>query len=197
MIRQELGGLTFGNLGDYPAMPKIPRYYRDICITEKIDGTNASVFIDSEGHIWAGSKNRWLQPGKQSDNFGFAGWVAANAATLRTDLGPGLHRGEWWGLGINRGYMLFERRFSLFNASLAGKPFTTPSLAVVPVLYEGPHSDDAITEVLHGTGGLSVEGSRAAPGYLCPEGIVIFHKASRHWYKVTLENDAEAKSCRT
>ena len=33
-----------------------------------------------------------------------------------TFLVPGRHFGEWWGSGIQRGYGLDEKTFSLFNA---------------------------------------------------------------------------------
>ena len=49
--------------------------------------------------------------------FGFARWVETNRERLITLLGPGLHFGEWWGSGIQRGYGLTkgDKRFSLFN----------------------------------------------------------------------------------
>lgn len=110
---------------------KLARLSRDICVTEKIDGTNASIAIDlasdaqKAGHIEgkfiavsgdyvirAGSRTRWISPG--DDNFGFAKWVRENAADL-VQLGPGHHFGEWWGCGIQRKYGLDHRKFSLFN----------------------------------------------------------------------------------
>lgn len=42
----------------------------------KLDGTNASVWMDSEGNIKAGSRNRELSLGK--DNAGFYAWVLEN-----------------------------------------------------------------------------------------------------------------------
>jgi len=74
-------------------MAKIPRWSREVIITEKIDGTNASVIIVKEepgadlhgaieqrvaiaeigtdetkfvGHIFAGSRTRLVVPGKQT-----------------------------------------------------------------------------------------------------------------------------------
>jgi hypothetical protein len=116
----------------FKPFPKLPRLSRECIITEKIDGTNASILIaSSEGrpiscaiHEWweegqeysfvmlAGSRTRWITP--QDDNFGFARWVQDHAAEL-VKLGPGHHFGEWWGQGIQRHYGLKERRFSLFN----------------------------------------------------------------------------------
>src|SRR5882724_1551391 len=95
---------------NFEPFPKIGRLKRDCLVTEKIDGTNAQVFIVHDSgfenneavakvdnhYIYAGSRSRWLQPGKTTDNFGFAGWVNDNAAEL-VKLGPGRHFGEWWG----------------------------------------------------------------------------------------------------
>ena len=47
---------------DFEPFVKIARLSREIIITEKIDGTNAQVFIDEAGNIFAGSRTRWLQP---------------------------------------------------------------------------------------------------------------------------------------
>ena len=78
---------------DYPKFPKIPRLSRDCILTEKIDGTNGLILVPEAASVpvQAGSRNRWIEPGKQ-DNYGFAGWVALHAEELR-ELGPGLHYG--------------------------------------------------------------------------------------------------------
>lgn len=133
---------------DFQPWPKIPRtdkirWY----VTEKIDGTNAQIYIrelDSsevfhpesikvvtEGiqyadgslprrvyEVFAGSRKRWVIP--TDDNHGFARWVQQNALELVAVLGPGRHYGEWWGDGIQKnplGLAPGERRFSLFNTS--------------------------------------------------------------------------------
>src|SRR5688572_20465998 len=62
--------------------PKIPRLNRDICITEKIDGTNAAIGITDYGLVYAQSRNRILGTGKHDDNMGFGRWVQQNAALL-------------------------------------------------------------------------------------------------------------------
>jgi hypothetical protein len=85
---------------DFIAFPKIPRFNREWIITEKIDGTNAVVFVSDEGIVKAGSRSRWITP--ESDNYGFAKWVHENEDELRTGLGPGFHYGEWWGKGIQK-----------------------------------------------------------------------------------------------
>lgn len=85
---------------DFEGFPKTSRYSRGCIITEKLDGTNAQVFVTDDGRLYAGSRNRWITP--EDDNYGFAKWVRANAEELKL-LGPGRHFGEWWGNGIQRG----------------------------------------------------------------------------------------------
>ena len=156
---------------------------RDIVVTEKIDGTNAQVFVADDGTVLAGSRNRWITP--DDDNFGFARWVAEHADELR-QLGPGRHFGEWWGAGIQRRYGLTEKRWSLFNVAKWSE--SRPACCgIVPVLYEGPFTTDAVEACLDR---LHREGSVAAPGFMQPEGVVVFHRASGTLLKKTLVNDA-------
>lgn len=205
--------LNVDSLGpSFEPWPKIPRLNRDIVVTEKIDGTNAAVGIrelengqsvptnavcgliteDSRCfYLYAQSRTRIIT--QQSDNHGFAQWVFANASTLLEDLGPGLHFGEWWGSGIQRGYGLEkgEKRFSLFNTSRHdGKQFATPGMRAVPVLYNGPFKEACIWEA---QSLLRRAGSIAAPGFKNPEGVVIYHGAANQCFKVTLENDEAPK----
>lgn len=172
---------------------KIPRLRRGCVITEKIDGTNAQVYIsDDKEVVLAGSRNRWLFPDKGQDNFGFGRWVEDNKEMLKR-LGPGRHYGEWWGLGVGRRYGLAEKRFSLFNTGRWDKelPEGLPSVVgVVPVLYRGVFDTLAIDEVINK---LIVDGSVAAPGFMQPEGVVIWHEASRQLFKRTIEKDEEPK----
>lgn len=132
-------------MAEFVAWEKTARYYRDIVITEKIDGTNAAIVI--EQHPFGFSVGRGLAPDEinlvvgpdnpeqglpdheyvisaqsrkrlitpTQDNAGFAKWVLANSQTLVADLGPGRHYGEWWGSGIQRKYGMSEKVFSLFN----------------------------------------------------------------------------------
>ena len=177
----------------FRAWPKIARLNRDIVITEKIDGTNAAIGVTEDGQIYAQSRTRIITP--ERDNFGFAAWVASMGDQL-ADLGPGLHFGEWWGQGIQRGYDLNHRRFSLFNVARWGSQdvrynvLDPIGISVVPVLYEGAFSQLAIDYALRS---LETAGSRARPDFMHPEGIVIFHKAAGTMFKVTLENDGQPK----
>ena len=180
----------------FTGFPKIPRWNRDIIITEKIDGTNAQILIPENGPIvcksgrevpfLCGSRNRWVFP--ENDNHGFAKWAYSHVKEL-LELGPGRHFGEWWGQGIQRGYGVKEKRFSLFNTTkwTAERP---SCCHVVPMLYSGPMNFLAIEKTL---GDLKELGSFAAPTFMKPEGVVIYHVPSGHTYKITLENDEKPK----
>lgn len=186
---------------DFVEFPKMPRLSREIIVTEKIDGTNAQVnIVELEGYavegavwqegglaIYAGSRTRWITP--ESDNFGFAAWVRDNAEEL-VKLGPGSHFGEWWGAGIQRRYGLAEKRFSLFNVDRWGSE-RPACCSVVPVLYRGNFDTNAIEDALSG---LRTLGSMAAPGFMNPEGVVVFHLAGRVGFKKTLHKDELPKA---
>ena len=223
---------------EFKGFPKLARLNREIVITEKIDGTNAQVYIKqrcscesigvgaacsecptagqaiarSEDLImFAGSRTRWITP--EEDNYGFAKWVKANAEEL-FHLGPGQHFGEWWGQGIQRRYDLNAKRFSLFNTGRwadrhwgadlylgnaaphrlqEGQTWAPPCCHVVPVLYKGMFSPTVVAWRL---AELQERGSIAAPGFMQPEGVVIYHTAANSMFKVTLEGDGVPKSLR-
>lgn len=185
----------------FQPFPKIGRLRRDCVVTEKIDGTNAQIFITDDhliagdevamvgdNLIFAGSRTRWLQPGKETDNFGFAAWVRENADEL-VKLGEGRHFGEWWGRGIQRGYGLTERRFSLFNA-YRWRDERPACCHVVPVLYQGTFDSKAIDDCVSA---FEWNGSHAAPGFMQPEGIIVYHSATKTYFKRLLVNDDEPK----
>jgi len=175
-------------MSEFIPFPKIPRLKRGCVITEKLDGTNAQIVIGEDGSIRAGSRNRWISP--EDDNYGFAKWVKANEDDL-SSLGPGQHFGEWWGNGIQRGYGLSEKRFSLFNSGRwTGNEALPACCSVVPVLYQGDFTTTTVDWVLDS---LREAGSVAAPGFMKPEGVIVFMTASRHLYKVLAENDDKAK----
>jgi len=178
--------------------PKIARLSRECVITEKIDGTNAQIYITEDGQFFTGSRTRWIKVG--DDNAGFAFWANQHKDELMT-LGPGQHFGEWWGSGIQRGYNLpkGEKRFSLFNTIrwvMPGHPKTEkqevvpPCCHVVPELYRGTFDTVKVQEVLNG---LKANGSSASPGFMNPEGIVIFHIAAQTAFKKTIEKDEQPK----
>jgi hypothetical protein len=215
-------------MSDYPAFGKVPRLFRDVTITEKIDGTNGLISIEEfpwgtfanpeirpingqktavsvatgpdgfplyEYTVRAGSRNRWISP--ESDNAGFSRWVLSNRARLANLLGPGNHYGEWWGQGIQRGYGKTQKNFSLFNtrrwAPVVGEHGLEgfESLRVVPTLAEGPFSTFLVEQAL---AELEVKGSQASPLFMKPEGVIVYHHASNHLYKATLERDEQPKT---
>lgn len=184
---------------EFIEFPKIARLARDIIVTEKIDGTNGVIYVGEDGEVLAGSRSQWIATRAKggADNFGFASWAEQHADELRA-LGPGRHYGEWWGSGIQRGYGLpkGEKRFSLFNVSrwdgsFVGALLRPPCCHVVPVLYLGEFHTDAIEAELKA---LKDDGSRAAPGFMKPEGVVIFHPQGNVGFKKTIEKDTEYKS---
>lgn len=215
------------NENTFQPFPKMARLSRECVITEKIDGTNAQIFVWDRQHIlvsgltvgdppdgipwvWsdqnisiaAGSKNRWLTTEKNADNYSFARWVQDNAPVLKS-LGHGRHFGEWWGAGIQRRYGLAEKRFSLFNVE-RWQPLDNnrgvlnldtleiiPCCHVVPVLFRGDFKISIISGVLSA---LEAGGSVAAPGFMDPEGIVIYHTAARTMFKKTIKDDESPKS---
>lgn len=195
---------------------KIARLKRECFITEKIDGTNAQITIipipedqtdydptkvlDSWPNplrpeqtlvMLAGSRTRWITPVGKDDNFGFAAWVFEHREELR-GLGLGQHFGEWWGKGIQRGYGQDVKRFSLFNV-FRWKPEnpTRPACCeVVPTLHIGRFESSTVDQIIRA---LQMQGSQAAPGFMKPEGVVVFLTAARTYFKVTVENDEEPK----
>ena len=192
----------------------IPRLSKEkMRITEKIDGTNSAIRIrptsaadDTTGalstiavsddimyNVWVQSRNRFITPGKSTDNAGFAGWVWDNLDELVSILGPGDHYGEWWGSGIQRGYGLTkgEKRFSLFNAERWFELLHPTEdkfdlgLYTVPLLYTGQYDGAKIQELKQD---LIDNGSKAAPGYKS-EGLIVELKEIGAKYKVLCEND--------
>ncbi|RVB02840.1 RNA ligase family protein [Mesorhizobium sp. M7A.F.Ca.CA.004.02.1.1] len=192
----------------FTPFPKLSRLNSSCVITEKLDGTNAQIVItptveaddvdptviiklalDDQPHVTirAGSRSRWITPGKATDNYGFAGWVQSHAIEL-SGLGLGHHFGEWYGNGIQIGYGLDEKRFALFNTDRWGthNPNTPAICHVVPVLHRGAFSDEAISDAMHL---LHDNGSVAVPGFMKPEGIVTYVHSARSLFKKTFEHD--------
>lgn len=172
---------------DFEAFPKMARLSREIIITEKLDGTNAQIFIGEDGSFLVGSRTRWITP--EDDNFGFARWAYDNKDELM-QLGTGRHFGEWWGQGIQRKYGIDRKVFSLFNVSRWADE--RPACCdVVPTLYRGMFSQEAIYSALED---LQDNGSKAASGFMKPEGIIVYHCAAGIGFKKTLEKDEVPKS---
>lgn len=195
--------------------PSTPPLFGHATLTEKIDGHTVGIHVElikrnpqtravliregdvmemnREGQaafyrVWVQSRNRYLTP--QRDVAGVAAWAQANAAGLAMTLGPGRHFGEWWGYKICRTYGLpkGDRRFSLFNtqrwSGIDGSQ--VPGLYAVPVLWAGVLSPDlgAVTENIEK---LRAGGSVAVPGYMYPEGTVLWHHEADTMLEHTFE----------
>lgn len=193
--------------------PKIPRLYRPIRISEKLNGTNAAVCIATEHpsdsllphytwvevngiamYVWAQSRTRCISP--EGDNYGFAVWVAENSQALAESLGPGRWFGEWAGKGIQGPYNSYTslKTFLLFPQdhlpnSAYEHHYENYLYSFVPILYEGPFSEDIIQECVEI---LRQEGSYAYPGAQA-EGIVVEFLQPGYKFKVLLKNDEESK----
>ena len=196
---------------EFKPFPKMPRLSRDCIVTEKIDGTNAQILITPDGKMLYGSRSRWITP--DDDNYGFARWATEHRDELMA-LGVGRHFGEWWGSGIQRGYGLPKgyKRFSLFNVARWCPAGETPKLIpqadpriqkyqdmlpsccdLVPILGHG--SFDTISLLAASClAQLESNGSLAAPGFMQPEGIVVFHVAGNCGFKKTIVADDRPKS---
>lgn len=162
---------------DFKSYGKTPRVEGPWCCTEKIDGTNAAIVIGEAGSVRAGSKNRWLTPGKTTDNFGFAAWVEENQEYLATLLGPGHHYGEWFGRGIQRGYGLTTREFALFDYDRYKKLVRPFEQGGQDILWTVPVVAETVEDVRFACTPLSITN---IPSYINPEfsceGFVFRHK---------------------
>lgn len=181
---------------EFETFNKIARLSRECTVTEKIDGTNGQILVTEDGQLYAGSRSLWLltPEGLQSDNFGFGRWALEHKDELIVGLGIGRHYGEWWGAGIQRKYGLKEKRFSLFNIKVwtdgHNRSLAPACCYVVPVLYNGLFNQTIIQDCLNT---LKSDGSYAAPGFMKPEGIVIWHDAAKVYFKKTIEGDEKPK----
>jgi hypothetical protein len=96
----------------------------------------------------------------------------------------------------------FDREQAKHLAGVAkGKPYPAPvpevfvpppsCCLVVPVLM--PRTAFNTSDIYEVLALLQIRGSTAAPGFMLPEGVVVFHTASGHLYKITLDNDQQPK----
>jgi hypothetical protein len=191
---------------EFKDFKKMARWSRDIIITEKLDGTNAQIYIGENGEFLVGSRTRYITP--DDDNYGFAKWAYEHKDELMK-LGAGRHFGEWWGQGIQRKYGMTEKRFSLFNTQRWCEfgeepqvyPTSDPRITktqevlpecchLVPVLYKGENKPFAIEEAIET---LRTFGSVASPNFMDAEGVVMFHIASNQMFKKTIKKDEVPK----
>jgi RNA ligase len=186
---------------EFKAWPKIPRLEnkRTPIFTEKIDGTNACIvwsilppmsetedknaigFVKTDTYnmtLYAQSRTRFITP--NNDNFGFARWAQEHMEELAS-LGEGYHFGEWWGNGIQRTYDQPNKKFSLFNTRRwnDSNPNRPACCGVVPFLpVKTP--EEAIQF-------LKENGSVAAPGYMRPEGAVMYEPDTDALFKIIID----------
>ena len=180
---------------EFKPFPKIPNLDNmKVVVTQKLHGTNASLWIDkldgtevlSEAQKdFITTDGKYLvMPAKRtsfinlySDNFGFAKFTHENRDALAVALGEGTWFGEWVGPGINSGEGLREKRLALFSIHLKEKVWQMKKanlwperVDLVPVLFEGKAVDLGTSIIMSE---LTRNGSRYAPGFMRPEGIVI------------------------
>jgi RNA ligase-like protein len=153
--------------------------------------------------VGAQSRKRLITP--EDDNAGFARWVSDHLGVLVDLLGPGRHFGEWWGQGIQRRYNMDHKVFSLFNTHKWSKVAQQRTdwfelargvgMDLVPTLYQGKFSDQAIENALHV---LWANGSFAAAQWgqagQDAEGVIIRHQSLGGNLKAFVENDDVPKS---
>ncbi len=201
---------------EFERFGSLTRFSQGWTITEKLDGTNAQIGIvhtpnahvgDNEyggivavqapdGLVYtlhAGSRNRWLS--LERDNMSFARWVNENAEEL-VKLGPGRHYGEWYGSGIQRNYGLKngDKRFALFNALRWSDPEVRPDCCeVVHAFALNEYLDCPNMAAMGVMSMMKDRGSFQVPGFMNPEGIVMFHRKSGVAFKKTFDYDEKGK----
>lgn len=180
----------------FKAWPKTTRRKSKCTISEKLHGSNGALvfqvtqieptdgrevyILDFEMAVQ--TRNRIVTP--QDDQTGIARWAEANRDTLEMDLlhvnrmlpepGTYYHYGEF----MTRGHK--EPHFYLFNTRRwTGVQFRTPTLKVVPVLYEGEYYEGVIEECLED---LRQNGSRIHPG-IPAEGVVTYWSGNDNMFK--------------
>ena len=183
---------------EFKKFKSISRLFRDCTISEKIDGTNGLILFSETGDMLVGSRTREIfpegTPGQEKgcDNYRFAEWCYENKESLFNYLGKGSHYGEWAGEGVQKNrYKVTGKRFYLFNTfrhSDIPKDLSDIGLDVVPVLYDGIFCTETVDDVMLD---LEMWGSRL--GGDKPEGVVVYHHASRSYYKTTFEHDDTGK----
>lgn len=182
---------------DHLAWPKITRRTAACTISEKANGSNVAVAFQvtdvspTDGReVYAlqfdmATQTRTRMATLDDDQVGIARWAEANRETLIRDLcyidgsppqkeGLSYHYGEF----MTRGHD--EPHLYLFNTRRwTGVQFKTPTLKVVPVLYQGNYYDGVVEECLED---LRQNGSRIHPG-LPAEGVVVYYPGNDTMFK--------------
>lgn len=167
-----------------------------ILITQKLHGTNASLwiqstdgldvspnhlapFVTSDGKLLVRPAKRTSFIDRENDNFGFAKFTEENKDALAAALGVGTWFGEWVGPGINSGEGLTEKRLALFSVlalkdkmeQMKAGGLWPDKVDLVPVLFFGESANIGL-EVEKAMARLKEEGSAYVPGFKRPEGVV-------------------------
>lgn len=182
----------------FKSWPKTTRRKSKCTISEKLNGSNGALafkvkdvsptdgrevyVLDFE--MATQTRNRIVTT--QDDQTGIARWAEANRDSLIRDLlyiegnlpipsdEPQYHYGEF----MTRGHK--EPHFYLFNTRRwSNVTFKTPTLKVVPVLYEGEYYDGVIEECLED---LRNNGSRIHPD-IPAEGVVTYWPGNDTMFK--------------
>lgn len=169
---------------EHVKFPKIGRYReQNVVVTEKIDGTNGLIYIDSESSTFlVGSRNRWITP--DDDNAGFARFAYDNREDLYS-LGDGFHYGEWWGQGIQRRYGMDRKVFSLFNHSRWEHAEDRPECCdVVPLVFTGTAQDyDQFFEKTVEGGTVSIAAAKYGVNFTQVEGFMVWFCNTKQYMK--------------
>lgn len=134
-----------------------------------MDGTNACIIVENGEVVGVQSRKRMITPGKETDNYGLAGWVERNIDSV-LELGEGRHYGEWAGLGINgNNHELPQKEFYLFNTHRWNENHPPPApFKVVRLLRVATYSNELIEDVM---AELAQYGE--ANNYT-PEGVIVY-----------------------
>lgn len=159
---------------EFKPWAKTSRLESPCVMSEKLNGANGAFMAakteptEEYPFEWAvGAQSRTRLAEINSDQTGIAQWVLRNYESLIHDLGEGYHYGEFV-----KGNGLKEPHFFLFNTGRwQHVDFQTPTLRVVPILYEGEYSQQALDDCILD---LETNGSKvlATP----PEGVVVYWK---------------------
>lgn len=175
---------------EFKGWPKTPRLTNEtFSITEKLDGTNAQIYIHEDGTIQAGSRTQWLS--EEKDNYGFYKWVQERRGSLITNLAPGRYYGEFIGAGIQRKYNLSpDKRLYLFHLrenmllcepkSVCLSTLCDASVYFIPMLAEDIPFNILLETILDTHMSLLKNGS-SVNNYKYPEGMIIKSSSGQRW----------------
>lgn len=180
--------------------------YAPVTILERVDGVTAQIDVTPNA-IYPVVNNRIIVPGA-GDVFGIAAWLGEHLQELREVLGVGTHTGEWYGAGINRNYGLDHRRFALYNVERwcrheedvtedmridreygkkAGYIAPETCGGTLDVVAEIPlypqEGSITVKDVPRALYLLSRDGSYQVPGFMQPEGVLVYHKKAGMYFK--------------